>query len=317
MKWTVTTRTPNVDATASKLEGPRVRKAHRHALHLTRAAHTVVLTSLGFAGCAEPSEGDSIASVGQGIIGGGEAWLDSGVAIQTTQCRKPPLHCSATLISPTAVLTAAHCVSLAPDTGSHPNGVDPTQESTFSVTVGCHDIDSPSCVWQSLASITPHPSWNPLEYDLNYDIAVVKLATAVSIKPSRLVTPPRMSEVDVGDIVRHYGWGVTALDGEYSPVLKSIDIPIQGIDSTMIDTGFGAPGGGQVAAGDSGGAAAGPRGGGGFLLAVNSYYTRESGVVTDHAVSVPGYFSWIKLKVSDLPAQSYLPSAQIMAVNGT
>jgi len=254
----------------------------------------------------------------QAIVGGNEAWLNSAVAVTTTQCQLPaanPAVCSALLISPTTVITARHCVSFSA-TSSCPAGVDPSKLGTFRVAVGCHDIvnNCPAANWKALASIVTYPG-------SDHDIAILHLAQAVTIKPTRLASPARVAEIKAGDSVTLYGWGMAAQNGYMSPVLKSFATPIQSIPlvqpgiqtnpqtfaatcetNPYVGTNYG----------DSGGPTLVLRDGEWFTVGVTQ--GGSYGSSWTQLGLVPYYFNWILSQGSDFPAQSWLPSAQIAAV---
>jgi hypothetical protein len=262
---------------------------------------------------------ESVSTQQQPIVGGSEAWLDSAVAVKTTQCTFSgnfPAACTALLISPTAVVTAKHCVSHFPTT-TCPNGIDPNKTSTFSVAVGCHDIvnSCPADHWIGLAAA---PVLAPGTDD---DVAVLHLVRSVTAKPTRLASPARLAEIKAADSVTMYGWGHTTENGTGSPILMSVARPIESIP-------FNVPGFDPKAyafsttcglnpyvgtdSGDSGGPTLVLRDGEWFTLGV--IQEGAYGSMRNLHGLVPYYFDWLLQQATDAPAQSLLPSAQISAV---
>lgn len=280
------------------------------------------LSVLVSSSCSGENVGQEMTSrKSQAIVGGGEAWLDSGVALTTSQCNllpaQNPAICSGLLVSPTTVLVARHCVSFAA-TSYCPSGIDPTQPGTFRVAIGCHDIvnNCPATNWKSVADgadgIVVHPT---------DDIAILHVAQAVEVAPTRLASPARLAEIAAGDSGTLYGWGRTAQDGYMSPILMSVARSILSIPLRLPGIPFN-PGVFSVACqanpylgtngGDSGGPALVFREGEWFSLGV----IQGGGYGSDRTDLglVPYYFQWILDRSSDYPAQSWLTSAQISAV---
>ena len=166
--------------------------------------------------------------------------------------------CSASLVSPTHVVTAGHCVV---------NEIlnQPLAASQLFVRVGTNRIDDDSGTDIDLVSSTPHP-----DFDLDgfqNDIALLELEEPVDIEP--IVIPTLSSSATrfpgAGDQSTVSGWGETFEQSGASDVLRQVDLPVVSHlrclpvfqQSLKNDTKFCAgglrEGGVDACAGDSGG----------------------------------------------------------------
>jgi len=171
----------------------------------------MLLTALALAGavaaCAFPSASGAAPRAQSSIVGGSRAepaqWQFS-VAI----FRKGRLHCGGSVIAPTKVLTAAHCV-------------DGLNLANFQVITGRPNLRDPSAGQVlPVASGRVHPDFQQTAL---HDVAVLNLAQATSAPPVALAQPTQSAATTfTGAVLRVSGYGaVNPFGARLSPVLKS------------------------------------------------------------------------------------------------
>lgn len=140
--------------------------------------------------------------------------------------------CGGTVVSPTKILTAAHCVK--DESGKSYNwkaygavltgtSQTPTTDSSGNTDLHGGTVSLPLRQWN-------HPSYSPST--INNDIAVVTLATPVTATPIRMTTSGDTASYAGGTSAKLYGWGRTSSQSQdISDTLKSTTLTIHA-DST-------------------------------------------------------------------------------------
>ncbi|MEW2390614.1 trypsin-like serine protease [Streptomyces venezuelae] len=197
----------------------------------------------------------------QPIIGGGYASNAPWAARLFSNGRQT---CSATIIAPTWILTAKHCVS----------------GGGLSFRIGSLDQTSGGTTANGV-SVTSHPS---------SDLSLVRLDRSVPGTYARLGSP---GSVSVGQTVQVYGWGATSQCGQeincQSRLLKVADVVVTGgcRDAYQGQAICARRGNGITAGGDSGG----PMMANGAQVGVASTSDRQT---TTAYTNVTAYRSWIQ-----------------------
>jgi secreted trypsin-like serine protease len=197
----------------------------------TLAVAVAALSLLGVAPTATASTAPSSDDVGVQIIGGGFA---SNAPWAARMFANGQQRCSATIIAPTYILSARHCVS-------------GTSASSLSFRIGSLDQTTGGQT-ASGVSYTVHPS---------ADLAIIRLNRSVSATYSPLGTS---SNVFVGQTVQVYGWGATCTNQPeincQSRYLKVANVTVTSVSCSDYIGGIAVCaryGNGIPAGGDSGG----------------------------------------------------------------
>ena len=126
--------------------------------------------------------------------------------------------CSGTLVTPTAVVTAAHCLD---------NVADPLR-----VFFGVNALKPWKGVVMSVVSYEVHPQWDPVT--LQNDIAVVVLEQEVPIAPAILLGADQLSPENVGDKARFVGYGAVSFNGAGAGKKRYVDIDLIALTPTTM-----------------------------------------------------------------------------------
>jgi secreted trypsin-like serine protease len=196
-------------------------------------------------GCVAPT---ATSSTAQPIIGGTTVTTDPAVVLLVaTIGRSGQAYCTAEIVSPHVVMTAAHCV-------------DPSElggTATFQVFLGA-DINGSMGNDQSLYLDVKETHFNS-QFDGNQvengnDVGVAILSAAAPVTPI-LMNRTALTNADVGQPLRLVGFGIDSgndQQGSSAGTKRQVSTPLTSYDSLFIDFGTAQKG---TCEGDSGGPA--------------------------------------------------------------
>ncbi|MGH2945960.1 MAG: serine protease [Solirubrobacteraceae bacterium] len=139
--------------------------------------------------------------------------------------------CTGTLVTPTHVITAAHCSSLAP--GGIANVPIGQPGQLIELSIGAHATPSASLTGgyesdgeQHVAkSVSVNPGWAGLG-SVSSDVAVVELPEPSAKEPVKIASAAERSLWTAGTMATIAGFGVTESGGEQPDVLQEAEVPI-------------------------------------------------------------------------------------------
>lgn len=151
--------------------------------------------------------------------------------------------CTGTIITPTVVLTAAHCLN--------ENG-GPSGYALTGVFFHNFDVAPPtnSASWVPATSWRRHPSWSAGSA-MNTDIGLVRLPAPIpGVTPSPYLNRPLVA-ADVGQPMKVVGYGITSSGGTGAGTRRFVTLPLRGLTTQHVQLGNMSTAG--ICNGDSGG----------------------------------------------------------------
>ncbi|MEU4168386.1 trypsin-like serine protease [Streptomyces sp. NPDC026665] len=180
---------------------------------------------------ASLSAGTNTATVDPKIIGGTTTTISTAPWMAQLwyydEARGIGFFCGGSVVAPTKILTAAHCVK----------GYD--WNANGAVVTGTAQLASGSTLPSGATVSAPLRQWNHPSYNsttIDNDIAIITLANAVSAKPIPMTTSGDTASYASGTKGTLYGWGRTSSTSQdISETLKTATLPINS-DTTCKNT---------------------------------------------------------------------------------
>jgi secreted trypsin-like serine protease len=205
-----------------------------------RSSFCAVLT---LAGC----QGIPVGAEQAPIIGGQTETGDPAVVLLVAQSNGGESFCTAEIVSPHVILTAAHCVD--PATVGSGN--------SFQVFLGS-DINGPqgsqANLYLDVSETHYDTTFDPNRLDSGHDVGVAILSTASTVTPIPM-NRTALTQSMVGQPLRLVGYGISSgsdPSGQTAGTKRQVSTPLSDFDSLFIDFGTASKG---TCEGDSGGPA--------------------------------------------------------------
>lgn len=188
-----------------------------------------VLATAASSSVVTPVSADPAPPIGQMIVGGSPtSTLNFPYVVALSQDPSAGYaNCGGSLVAPTKVVTAAHCV----DTPGKIKGLQ--------VVAGRDDLRTKKGMTRVVSSVWVHPSWS--KSDPNYkrrsgDVAVLTFRQPLPYQTIPMVTAKDSGIYQDGTPARILGWGATSYGGYESPVLLQAQVPIS--DQKRCETAY-------------------------------------------------------------------------------
>ncbi len=194
-------------------------------------------------GCGPAAAGLASGERGQAILGGAPDGADTDVfLLGMTFDNGNSAVCSAVLVSARTLLTAAHCVDPARQSGATTVTIKATNKPSDSVATANDYLD--------VVDVRLHPMWDPGAGATPYDAAVLLLQSPATGASARALNHSPLTGFD-GQAVRAAGYGRTAAGTSDSGTRRSVTLTASNTRSGYFDLGSSGTAGTCV--GDSGG----------------------------------------------------------------
>jgi secreted trypsin-like serine protease len=262
---------------------------------MLRTLHTLMILAAFTVGCQPKGSEDE----------GSDAKIYGGVPVKpgepleafTAALTKPSgaIVCTATLVTPTVLVTAAHCLT--------PKNVDGGMNVVFGV-------ETKRGLAGPVIAYVVHPKYNPANQgsvDSQYDIGLVAVASAApGSRPIPIIDPELPLEPYLSDIVIA-GFGLTDVGAKDPGILRSAHTAFAAASSSSQEVfvdGFRVT---NACSGDSGGPALIWNGGQYYVLGAASYVIGMNGRLCDSGYAaytdLRAYRNWIKEMMDRLPTE--------------
>jgi secreted trypsin-like serine protease len=184
------------------------------------------------AACGGAADATSNGTTEDAIIGGQADPHDAAIVELVEALGADEYTCTATFISTTALLTAAHCVV----DENHPKVIP--SKATFRVMKAASRSSASSADWITVrrANVHPHPGYDG---DAAHDVAVIVLDQPVTVTPIPLRRTAITSAL-AGSKVRLVGFGQTARKSspsDGSETRRTVDTTLGALDGSLVRIG--------------------------------------------------------------------------------